>query len=270
MVRRYIPFVFDLWKHRELLLQFTLRNVETRHKGSHLGLLWAVLNPLLSLALYVFIFGYVLGGSFKVIPGETKVDYSLAIFVGMSLFRLVAESIGGAPGVIASNPNFVKKVVFPLELLPAAMLGEAFIHFAISLALALLGIAVFGPGLTAGAFWLPVIFLPVLMLGLGIAWLFSALGVFFRDLAQVTQSVTMALMFSSAVFYPVSAIPGPAWEILKFNPLIHAIELSRNAALWNLPVSLSSLAFLYGSGFVACFAGYAVFRRLRPAFADVL
>ncbi len=265
-----INFPGTLWRQRSLLWQFVVRNVELRHKGSHLGLIWSFANPLLMLALYVIVFGYVFGGKFNAIPGETKVDYGLGIFVGLSLFHFFSEVLGVAPTVIVSNPNFVKKVVFPLEILPVATVGASFFHFLISIALALVGIAVIGPGLNWGAFWLPVIFAPILLWGLGIAWLFSALGVFFRDISQMTQFVTMALMFASAVFYPASAVPEAAWAFLRFNPLIHAIELARDATLWNLPVSLPALAYLYGSGLAACFMGHWVFRRLRPAFADVV
>jgi lipopolysaccharide transport system permease protein len=260
----------SLWGNRSLIWQFVVRNVEIRHKGSHLGLVWSFANPLLMLSLYVFVFGFVFGGSFNVIPGETRVDYGLGIFVGLSLFHFVAEVLGQAPGVIVSNPNFVRKVVFPLEILPVATVGASFFHFLVSMALVLIGIATIGPGLSWSVFWLPVIFAPVLLWGLGVAWMFSALGVFFRDINQMMQFLTMALMFASAVFYPASQVPEGAWNILRFNALIHAIELSRDVALWNVPISLPALLYLYTSGIGACAVGYLTFRKLRPAFADVV
>ena len=140
MLRRLLPFAADLWTHRELLWQFTLRNVELRHKGSHLGLIWSFLSPLLMLALYVLVFGYIFGGSFGVIPGETRVDYALGIFIGLTIFHLLAETLALAPSLIVGNPNFVKKVVFPLEILPAANVGAALIHLLISLGLVLLSL----------------------------------------------------------------------------------------------------------------------------------
>ena len=258
------------WRQRSLVWQFVVRNVEIRHKGSHLGLVWSFANPLLMLSLYIFVFGYVFGGSFKAMPNETRVDYGLGIFVGLSLFHFVSEVLGQAPLVIVSNPNFVRKVVFPLEILPVATVGASFFHFLISIALVLLGIATIGPGLSLSALWLPVIFVPVLLWGFGVAWLFSALGVFFRDINQMTQFLTMALMFASAVFYPASIIPAPAWAFMRFNPLIHAVELSRDAALWSHPISFSGLAYLYVSGIAAFILGYLAFRKLRPAFADVV
>lgn len=265
------PFPFsDLWRHRELLWQFILRNVELRHKGSHLGLVWSLLNPLLMLGLYVLVFGYIFDGKFGVLPNETRVDYALGIFLGLTLFHFVSEVLGVSPSTIVGNPNFVKKVVFPLEILPAANVGGALIHLMISLGLVLLCLGIFGIGFSAGIFWLPVIMIPVILLTLGIAWFMSALGVFLRDIGQIMQFLTMALMFSSAVFYSTHKIPAAAWQFMRFNPVLLAIELARDAALWQRPLNYHHLAYLYAAGLASCCFGHLAFRRMKPAFADVL
>ena len=266
------PFAFatDLWRHRELLWQFTLRNVEVRHKGSHLGLIWSVLNPLLMLGLYVLVFGYIFGGKFGVLPNETKVDYALGIFFGLTLFQFFAEVLAVSPQIIVGNPNFVKKVVFPLEILPAASVGGALFHMFISLCLVLLSLVFFGHGVSWGVFWLPVIIAPLVLLAMGTAWLLSALGVFFRDLGQLTQFLTMALMYASAVFFSASKIPPALWVFLRFNPVMLAIELARDAALWQRSLNYHHLAYLYTSSLLACYLGHLAFRRMKPAFADVL
>lgn len=269
MLRRPLPFVTDLWTHRELLWQFTLRNVELRHKGSHLGLIWSFLNPLLMLGLYVLVFGYIFGGSFGVLPDETRVDYALGIFLGLTLFHFVSEVLGLAPSIIVGNPNFVKKVVFPLEILPAANVGGAVIHMLISLGLVLLSMLILSSGFSPGVLWLPVIILPLVLLSLGVAWLVSALGVFFRDISQVVQFVSMALLWASAVFFSAQKYPA-AWVYLRFNPVLLAIDLARDAVLWNRPLHLNHLAYLYGVSFVACYFGHLAFRRMKPAFADVI
>lgn len=273
MLHRLAPFAVDLWQQRELLWQFTLRNVELRHKGSHLGLAWSFLSPLLMLGLYVLVFGYIFGGTFGVLAHETKVDYGLGIFFGLTLFHFVSEVLGLSPGIIVGNPNFVKKVVFPLEILPAATVLGAVFHMLISLGLVLIGVLAFGPGLGVQVLWLPVILLPVVLLMLGVGWFFSALGVFFRDLGQIMQFLTMALMFSSAVFYPAARIVASspaAWSVLRFNPVLLAIELARDAALWSRPLNHTHLAYLYAAGLVTCYVGHAAFRKMKPAFADVL
>lgn len=269
MLRRIAPFVADLVQHRELLWQFTARNVELRHKGSHLGLLWSILNPLLMLALYVLVFGYIFEGKFGR-PGETRLDYGLTIFLGLTLFHFASEALVTSPTVIISNPNFVKKVVFPLEVLPAANVGAATVHLLIGLVLVLAGALVFGEGLTLSAFWLPAILLPLVLTCLGLNWFFSALGVFLRDIGQLIQFLALALMFASAVFYPISRIPEGAWSIMRYNPVLIAIELARNAVLWHEPLRIAHLVYLYLFGTLACYGGYAIFRRLKPAFADVL
>lgn len=263
-------FVAPLTRNWALLWQFTQRNVELRHKGSHLGLVWSFLNPLLMLGLYYYVFGVLGKGSFNAVPNETRQDFALGIFLGLSLFHFVSEVMGVAPTVIVGQPNFVKKVVFPLEILPVATVGASFFHFLVSIGLTLLGITFFGPGLHLGMLWLPVIFLPVLLFGLGLAWFISAIGVFFRDVGQFMGFLSMVVMFTSAVFNGAKSFGPTAWSILRFNPLIHAIEQARHAALWQLPVDMNALAYLYAAGIVACLGGYFVFQKLRPAFADVL
>lgn len=265
-----LAFASAIWRNWNLVKQFTLRNVELRHKGSRLGLIWSVLNPLLMLGLYVFVFGYVQPGSFGVLPDETKLDFALGIFVGLTVFHLFSEVLGTAPTVIMSNPNFVKKVVFPLEILPAASVGASVIHMLGSLTLALIGIAAVGPGLTASVFWIPVILLPLILFLLGVAWFFAAVGVFFRDISQIVTLLTLGLMFASAVFYSASSLPPTAWSILRFNPMLLAIELMRDATLWHQPIRLLHLAYLMGIGFAAAVGGYWCFRKMSPAFADVL
>ncbi len=259
-----------LLRHRALLWQFIQRNVELRHKGSHLGLIWSFLNPLLMLGLYVLVFGQFFQAKS---PTEDTTTYALSIFIGLSIFHFLSEVLGTSPATIVANPSFVKKVVFPLEILPVANVGAAFVHFLISVGLTLIGIAAFGPGLDLGVLWLPVIFLPFLLLTLGVGWAAAAIGVFFRDINQFTGFLSMALMFASAIFYPAAMIverSKAAWLVLQFNPLIHAIELSRDAALRHRPIDLAHLGYLYVVGLAVAALGYWIFRKLRPAFADVL
>lgn len=270
MVRRYIPFAFDLWKHRELLLQFTLRNVEMRHKGSHLGLAWSFLSPLLLLGLYVLVFGHIFQGSFGILPNETKTDYGLGIFLGLTIYHFTSEVLTVSSGIVIANPNFVKKVVFPLEILPAAHVGAAVVHLLISLSLVMLSMVVVGSGLNWGVLWLPVIILPVVMLFLGISWIVSAFGVFFRDIGQLMQFLALTLMFASAIFYSAQKIPADMWVFMRLNPVLLAIELARDAALWARPLNLQHLAYLYGAGICSCYVGHYTFRRFKSAFGDVL
>ena len=187
------------------------------------------------------------------------------------MFQIVAEVLSVSPTAITNNPNFVKKVVFPLELLPAANVGGATFHLLISSCLVLLGVGILGPGLHLGALWLPVILVPVILICLGISWLLSALGVFFRDIGQLMQFIILLLMYSSGIFYSVQRhVPWVAWHWLRFNPFLLAIDLSRNAVLWQNPINLKHVLYLYFFAFSSCFLGYASFKKMQYGFADVV
>ncbi|MFA6285817.1 MAG: ABC transporter permease [Opitutaceae bacterium] len=260
-------------KNFQLWWQFTRREVETRHKGSHLGILWTLLTPLLEFAIYTIIFGVLFGGRYGVAKQESHASYALGVFLSLTLFRLLAETIGTAPGIILSQANLVKKVVFPVQLLPLCTLGGILFRVCISLLLFLVGFLLFGPGLHLTNLWLPVVLLPLILLAAGLAWFLSALGVFLRDISQLTGALTLILLYSSAVFYSADMIATKsqlAWSILRFNPLLHIIEDARRVLLWQLSPDPGSLAYTWGVGLLTAFIGYTAFRKLRPAFADVL
>ncbi|MBI4621691.1 MAG: ABC transporter permease [Verrucomicrobia bacterium] len=268
----FLPFA-QLHRHRSLLGQFARRGVEQRHRGSFLGLIWTVVTPLLSLAVYTFVFGFVFDGRFTDLQRETSLDYALGIFLGLVLFNFLSEAMAQSPTVIVSQPNFVKKVVFPLEILPAATVVSAAVSGAISFVLALLGVAILGPGLDWHALLLFVIVPPVVLIAFGLAWFLSALGVFIRDIASAMPFLVQVLVYMSAVFYPMRLVwKAPEWlqNLLLLNPLLHAVESSRDAVLWHLPADPTMLVFLWTSGIVTCSGGYWVFHKLRPAFADVI
>jgi len=260
-------------RKRDLWWQFTVRAVESRYRGSYLGILWAVLNPVLMLAIYFTVFGIVFGGHFRSPRVESLKDFAMAMFLGLTLFQLLAETLGAAPLLIIGNANLVKKVVFPLEILPLSQAGSLWFNLAIGLVLALSGWLIIGNSLTgAGLLMLPVILLPLIMLSAGLAWLLAALGVFFRDLAQAMPFVAQIVMYSSAVFYPISRIQeSPVlWQVLKWNPFLETVVLAREVVLWGMPVNLSRLGYTYAAGIASVLIGRWIFLKLRPAFADVL
>lgn len=260
-----------LARKRDLWWQFTIRAIEARYRGSYFGMLWAILNPLLTLSIFFVVFGIFFGGHFRNPSVESLKDYAMAMFLGLTLFQLIAETLGASPLLIAANANLVKKVVFPLEILPLAQSGGLWFNLAIGLTLALGGWIAIGETLTlTGLAWLPVIVLPLMMLSAGLAWLLAALGVFFRDLAQAMAFVSQVLMYSSAVFYPVSRLSPGFWAILKWNPFLQTVVLARQMVLWNYPVNLRALGYTYAAGIAVLFVGRWTFHKLRPAFADVI
>lgn len=259
-----------LLEHRELLIRFTSRQIQRQTKGSWLGILWVLVNPLLLLALYTFVFGMIMGGNFKVTANPGPFDYPLGIFIGLTVMGLITETMGQAPHVILAHQNLVKKVVFPLYILPLASVGSIFFKAFISCLLAVLCILLAGNHPSWSMLWFPLILLPVLLCATGLAWLISALGVFFRDSQQLMAFLATALFYGSAVFYPSKSIPEPVYEWLRYNPVLHAIELSRDVLLWNIPLDPLKLAYLYGCGIVLFLLGLLTFQTLRSGFADVL
>jgi lipopolysaccharide transport system permease protein len=268
-----IRMVGGLWTRRELIGQFTRRNIELKHRGSRLGAFWALINPLSMLGLYYVVFGVIYNTKFNVLPGETSIDVLLAMFLGLCLFHAFSETLSWAPGLITTNPNFVKKVVFPLEVLPVAQIGAAAFHLAVGLALVLIG-SVFGTaGLTWHALWLPVLVLPLLMLSLGLAWLLAAAGVFLRDIGQLSAFVVTMLLFASAVMFPATMIATKSeklWAVLRLNPLLQIVDLARNVVLWHQPMPLDWLAYVYACAFVVFAAGAVFFALLRRSFAEAI
>lgn len=258
-----------LYRHRQLLWKFTWRNIEQQHKGSLLGLAWSVLNPLCLFAVYAFVFIAVFNGRFGVRPTETRLDYAIGLFLGLSLVQLFQESMTVAPLVIVQNTNYVKKVLFPLEILPLAAFCAAFFRCLVSLTLVLLAVVVWGPGLDATAWWLPVLLVMLGLLSLGVAWILAALGVFLRDLAPLMQFFSVLLMFTSAVFYSFDRIPGK-FAFLRFNPLLIVVESGRGVLLWHVSPTGGDLWYLGVVATVTCLAGYAIFCSVKPAFSDVL
>ena len=268
-----LRMVGGLWARRELIGQFTRRNIELRHRGSRLGAFWALLTPLSMLGLYYVVFGVIYETKFKVLPNETGFDVLLAMFLGLSLFHAFSETLSWAPGLITTNPNFVKKVVFPLEVLPVAQIGAATFHLAVSLGLVLIG-SVFGTvGLSWQVLWLPVLVLPLLLLSLGMAWLLAAAGVFLRDIGQLSAFVVTMLLFASAVMFPATMIAQRSeklWAVLRLNPLLQIVDLARNVVLWHQPMPLDWLAYIYACALVVFAGGAVFFALLRRSFAEAI
>ncbi len=257
-----------LWQNRRLLLQFSQRNIEAAHRGTALGVIWSILSPLLLFATYAFVFGVVFRGSFGV-QGETRADFVLGLFLGLSVAQFFLETLTAAPLTIVQNPNYVKKVVFPMEILPAAAVCAALFRCVVSTGLVLLAVVAFGKGLSLAALWILPLLATTLFLSLGVAWFLAAIGVFVRDLLPFMQFASAIIMFMSAVFYPSTAIPG-AFSFLHWNPLLIIVESARGAVLWNQQPELGALGLTGAASLAVCGLGFAFFTALKTAFSDVL
>jgi len=257
------------WRHRTLVAALIRREVSGRYRGSMLGILWSFFLPVLMLAVYTFVFSIVFKARWT--PGsDSKTEFALVLFTGLLVFNLFAECVNRAPGLVLSNVNYVKKVVFPLEILPVVALGSAFFHMLISLLVwCVFHLALFGM-VPPTALLLPLVLLPLMLLTLGVSWFLAAIGVYLRDVAQVTGVVVTTLLFLSPVFFPLSALPEPYRRLLMFNPLSPAIEMARDVLVWG---KLPDWSLLAGYGAVAAILaclGFAWFQKTRKGFADVI
>lgn len=259
----------SIWHHRRLLRDLVRRDIAGRYRGSLLGIAWSVFHPMAMLAVYTFVFSVVFNARW----GQTstsKVDFALLLFLGLIVFNFVAECLSRAPALVVSNASYVKKVVFPLEILPLVAAGTAGFHALISLAVWLCAFLVSGHLPSASMLAFPMLMLPVLLATLGLTWAVASLGVYLRDLGQVIAVAITALMFLTPIFYPVSALPEQVRWVATLNPLAVAIEHARQVLFWgNWPDPVSLIVQSVAAALMA-WIGYVWFQRTRNGFADVL
>jgi lipopolysaccharide transport system permease protein len=259
----------DIWLHRNLVMQMVRREVVGRYRGSVMGLLWSLLTPVFMLAVYTFFFSVVLKARWGGGDGG-KTEFAMLLFAGMIVHGLFAECINRAPNLILSNPNYVKKVVFPLEILPWVALGSAFFHAGVSLFVLLAFLLAVQQTLHWTALLLPLVWLPYLLLILGLSWFLAALGVYLRDIQQTTGILTTVLMFLSPVFYPASALPEDYRLFLQLNPLTFIIEQTREVLIWGQTPNWLGLIGYSLASLITAWLGLIWFQKSRRGFADVL
>jgi lipopolysaccharide transport system permease protein len=270
----YQPFAFlrSGWKHRELIQTLARRKIELRYRGSQLGFLWTIINPLMLLAVYTFVFSFVFksrwGASDAAHPATA--EFSLYLFSGMILYSVFAECVNEAPGLILQNSDFVKQHIFPLETLPWVSLLATLFNFAVGMSI----LVVFFPFVLGvppiSLFYLPLILLPIVLLTLGTSWFLASLGVFLRDISQVVSVLTTALLFLSPIFYPVSRIPEQMRDVYNLNPFARIIEMSKGVIFHGSAPDWWSLAALCLGGWIVAWLGYVCFMKSKHGFADVV
>lgn len=262
--------VAHLWRYRELIARLIKRDVLGRYKGSLLGLAWSFVTPIIMLVIYTFVFTVVFNARWGVGGEESKSVFALQLFAGLIVHGILAEVLTRSPGLILLNTNYVKKVVFPLAILPVIPLGSALFHAAIS-SLVLIVAQLLVVGSLPWTFWmLPIVLLPLIVLAMGISWLLASLGVFLRDIGQTMGLIATMLLFLSPIFYPISALPESFHGVIHANPLTFIIEQTRIVLIeGRLPDMVGLLSYLAVALVVAWF-GFAWFQKTRKGFADVL
>ena len=261
----------SLWCNRQLILQMTKREVVGRYKGSAMGLAWSFFNPVFMLVVYTFVFSEIFKSRWGGVGGDdSKTQFAVVLFVGMIVLGLFSEVLNRAPSLILGNVNYVKKVIFPLEILPIIAMGAALFHSLISLCVLLAAFALFNGYLQWTAVFIPLVLLPLVIVTTGLAWILAAIGVFLRDVGQTIGIITTVLMFLSPVFYPVTAVPERFRPFIMANPLTFIIEQARDVLIWgNTPNWIGLGVYTLVASMVA-WAGFALFQKTRKGFADVL
>ncbi len=259
----------QLWRQRQLLRQLTNRAVQQRFRGSVLGLLWAILNPIFMLLIYTYVFGIILGVKWN---GQgSHFVFAMNLYCGLIVYGIFSESVGSASTQVISNPSYVKKIVFPLEILPLASMGAAVVFNLFSLAILLFCTQFFMHPLSIQLAALPIVWIPLLLFTTGLSWIVAAMGVFLRDIGQLIIIVLQIVFYLCPIVYPLSRVPlsMERWY-LWFNPLAVFVEGSRRVLLeqswpvWNwLPLNyaVSLLVFVFG---------YYAFMKTKRGFADVI
>lgn len=264
-----ISYFKALLVNRTLFFQFCRREIVRRYRGSFMGFAWAFLMPLMMLCVYSFVFIGVFKSRW---PGGEQAGglfYALQLFCGLTVFNLFAEVVGRAPGLVAEQPNLVKKIVFPLEILPFISLGAALFHFAISL-LILLACVSACYEISAHILLLPVVLTPFLFFLLGLGWLISALGVYLRDIAIMIGVVINLVMFLSPVFYSTKVLEGKIATLMVYNPLTLPIENLRLILFSSGAIDWSAWFFSLLAGLLTAVLGASFFSLTRDGFGDVL
>jgi lipopolysaccharide transport system permease protein len=261
-----------LTTRRAMIAQFALRELTARNKGTLLGLAWTFLHPLLMLAVYTFVFAVVWQARWG--DADASANHALfatSVFCGLIVYDVFGSTVAAAPSLIVSQPNYVKKVIFPLEVLPLAQLGASLCVCGVSILILVGGNLLFAGGISPTIWLFPVVLVPLLSLAAGIAWFLAALGVFLRDLKQLVVGVLVpVLFFVTPIFYPPERVPGSFRWIIGVNPLAAIVDNARRTLLYGQWPDWHSLGLSALAGLVALQLGYAFFMKAKRSFADVL
>jgi len=262
--------VASLWRNRELIVQMTKRDVIGRYKGSVIGVMWSFFNPLFLLAIYTFVFSVVFKARWGGAVPENKFQFAILLFAGVIIHSFFAETLNRAPGLILSNVSYVKKIVFPLDILPAVAVAAALFHAIVSVSVLVVAASLINGYLQWTTVFLPLVLLPLVVLTLGVAWVLASLGVFLQDVAQPIGMIMTVLLFASPVFYPVSALPEYIRPWVMLNPLTFIIEQARAVLISGQMPDWAGLAIYSSVSTGIAWIGYAWFQKTRKGFANVL
>lgn len=265
-----VNIVKHLWQYKELIKQLTLREVSQRYKGSYLGFTWAFLQPLFMLCVYTFVFSVIFESKWGLESGGGKLGFAIALFCGILTFNLLGDTANAAPALILSHANFVKKVIFPLEILPVVKILDTFLHSCFGLGILFLGMLIAGYPFKWTIFLLPLVWMPMILFSLGCCFFLSSFGVFVRDIGTTISVLVTVLFFMSPIFYPLEAVPTSFRFICQLNPIAIYVENARSVLLWGKIPDLNWFFISFVLSIVVFILGFIFFMRSKRAFADVM
>lgn len=260
----------DLWSHRGLIVSLTKREIIGRYKGSALGIFWSLLTPLLMLIVFTVVFGDIFQARWGNSENAGRLDFAAALFTGLLIYNFFSECLSKAPQIVLSQPNYVKKVVFPLEILAVVTVNAALFHLLVAYVILLALVFLSAWSLGSTALLAPLVFLPFFLLVQGLCWLLAALGVYLRDVTQLIAPVLTALLFLSPIFYPLSSVPPRLSWLLMLNPITFIVEQMRAVLLHGQVPDWQGLGVYLLIGVATAWLGLAFFQKTRKGFADVL
>jgi lipopolysaccharide transport system permease protein len=264
-------FIRSLTENRHLVGQLARRDIASRYRGSVLGVLWSFVQPLMMLTVYTYVFGVILQVRWEGrVDTESEVAFAVLLFSGLIVHALFSECFIRAPNLILENTNFVKKVIFPLEILPFTVLSSAVFHAAISGLVLMIAHVILNQTLSPMVLLLPVVLMPLLILTLGVTWLLASLGVFLRDIGQITSVMSTVLLFVSPIFFPIERMPEPVRSFVYLNPLSVIVDAVRAVALYGEQPNWTALGIYTLIALAIAQFGFWWFQRTRKGFADVL
>ncbi|MER9137249.1 ABC transporter permease [Mesorhizobium sp. M0830] len=257
-----------------LIVSLIRREIAGRYRGSVLGLLWSLLNPLFMLAVYTFVFGVVMKSRWTMPDQQSAThstgEFAVVLFCGLIVFQFFAEVVSLAPGLIVANANYVKKIVFPIQILPVVSAGAALFHAIVSLLVLLVFAYIVFDHVPLTVLLAPLVFAPLIVMVLGIAWLLASIGVYFRDMSQIVAPLVTATMFLSPVFFQRTSLPAWLQPWLSLNPLAIPVESFRDVVIFGLSPDWIALSYYSIVAIAVAFLGYQFFQKTRKGFADVL
>lgn len=261
--------VRTLLSYRGLIGRLLVREFAAKYRGSVMGVLWAVVTPLVMVLVFMFVFGVVFQSRWGVEQAQ-KATFTVTLLIGMVVHGVFSEALSRSPTIVLGNPSYVKKVVFPLEILPIVVVLNALITASIGLAIVVAVHFAVSGALSPTLPLLPFVLLPLVLAILGLVYFVSSIGVYVRDLVQMIGLITMASMFMTPIFYPITAVPEPYRTFLYINPITFAVEQARAVTLYGEMPDWQGLAIFTLAGAALAWLGYAWFQKTRKGFADVL